>query len=214
MHVWTHFVDLLRESMFAYAQMTHGNLAFGIMAVTLLARLAIVPLTLRLARRVAAHQAVMRRVQPELESLRRRFAHDPRRLAEETERLLTRHGASLVPLSGCLGALAQTPLLLGLFAAVRQCAALGGSFMWIRDISKPDIALAVLVAALTGASMAAGPQPDSIAPTRVMMVALPAVFTAIALWQLAAGVGLYWGVSSAVGVAQGLILRHMTRNTA
>jgi YidC/Oxa1 family membrane protein insertase len=183
------------------------------MAVTLLARLAIFPLTLRLARGAAAHQAVMRRVQPELESLRRQYAGDPRRLAQETQRLLARHGTSLIPLAGCLGALAQAPILLGLFAAVRRCAALGGSFMWIRDISKPDIALALLVAALTSASMAAGPQPDSVAQNRVVMVALPAVFTAIALWQLAAGVGLYWGVSSAVGLAQGLVLRHTTRST-
>ena len=39
------------------------------------------------------------------------------------------------------------------------------------------------------------------------MMAMPAVFTVIALWQMASGVGLYWGVSSLVGVAQGLIVR-------
>ena len=207
MTLWTELVDLLRESMFAYAQLTNGNLAFGIMAVTLLARLAILPLTLRLARGAAAHQAMVQRIQPELESVRLTFKNNPRRLAEETQRVFARHGVSMVPLSGCMGAIAQTPLLLGLFSAVRQCAALGGRFMWIRDISKPDVALALLVAALTAASMAAGPQPDAVSQNRVLMIALPAALTLIALWQMAAGLGLYWGVSSAVSIAQGLILR-------
>ena len=34
MGLWTQFVDVLREAMFAYAHATNGNLALGIMAVT------------------------------------------------------------------------------------------------------------------------------------------------------------------------------------
>ena len=101
----------------------------------------------------------------------------------------------------------QAPILLALYNAVRKCAEAGGRFLWIRDLSKPDVALAVLVGAVTAASMATGPQPDAPAQQRLLMLALPAVFTVIALWQMAAGVGLYWGVSSLVGVAQGLIVR-------
>ena len=103
--------------------------------------------------------------------------------------------------------LLQTPVFLALFDAVRQCAAVGGRFLWIRDISKPDIALALLVATLTAASMAAGPQPDVPSQQRQLLLVMPALFTVIALWQMAAGIGLYWGVSSVVSVAQGVIVR-------
>ena len=53
MGLWSDIVDVLREAIFAYAQISNGNLACGIMAVTFLARLALLPLTLRLARPIS-----------------------------------------------------------------------------------------------------------------------------------------------------------------
>jgi YidC/Oxa1 family membrane protein insertase len=179
------------------------------MVVTFLARLALFPLTLRLARGAAIQQEAMRRLKPELDAIRARFKDDPARLAQETQRILTREGVSILPAAGCLGVLLQTPVLLALYNAVSQSAAVGGRFLWIRDISKPDIGLAVLVAFVTAASMATGPQPDVPAQQRMLMLAMPAALTLIALWHMASGVGLYWGVSSVVGVAQGLVVRRM-----
>jgi len=207
MEMWSQVVYVLREAIFAYAQVTHGNLAYGIMAVTFLARVALFPLTLRLARGAALQQEAMSRLRPELDALRTACKDDPTRLARETQRVLAREGVSMIPTAGCAGALLQTPVLLALYNAVSECAAFGGRFLWIRDISKPDVALAGVVAAVTAASMAAGPQPDAPAQQRMLMLMMPAVFTAVALWHLASGVGLYWGVSSMVGVAQGLVVR-------
>ena len=207
MAMWSELVDLIREAIFAYAQMTHGNLAYGIMAITFLARLALLPLTLRLARSAAIQQETMHRLKPELDAAHARFKDDPAGLARETQRILAREGVSMIPAAGCLGIIMQTPVLLALYDAVRQCAAAGGRFLWIRDISKPDAWLAMVVAAVTAGSMAAGPQPDGPAQQRMIMLVMPALFTLIALWQMASGVGLYWGVSSLVGVAQGVIVR-------
>ena len=150
----------------------------------------------------------MRRLKPELDAARAAFRDDPARLANETQRIFAREGLSMIPAAGCLGIIMQTPVLLALYNAVRESTTLGGRFLWIRDISRPDTALAMVVAAITAASMAAGPQPDGPAQQRMVMLALPAVFTLVALWQMASGVGLYWGVSSLVSVAQGLIVRH------
>ena len=207
MLLWSHTVDILRESMFAYAQMSNGNIAYGIMAVTFLARLALFPLTLRLAKSAALRQEVMRRVAPQLEAVRTEFKNDPVRLAEATRRILAREGVSMIPAGGCVGVLLQSPVLLALFDAVRQSAAIGGRFLWMRDIARPDIALAVLVAGVTFVSMAAGPQPDVPAQQRQLLMVMPALLTFVALWHMAAGVGLYWGISSVVGVAQGFMVR-------
>ena len=207
MLLWSHVVEVIREAMFAYAQISNGNVAYGIMAVTFLARLALLPLTVKLARAAAVQQEAMRRVAPELETVRARFKTDPVRLAEETRRIFAREGVSMIPRAGCIGMLLQAPVFLALFDAVRQCAAAGGRFLWIRDISRPDVALAVLVAAITAASLAAGPQPDVPAQQRQLLLIMPALFTLLALWQMAAGVGLYWGISSLVGIAQGVIVR-------
>ena len=54
MLLWSHTVDVIREAMFAYAQISNGNVAYGIMAVTFLARLALLPLTIKLATAAAA----------------------------------------------------------------------------------------------------------------------------------------------------------------
>jgi YidC/Oxa1 family membrane protein insertase len=207
MPLWNQIVEVLREAIFAYAQLGRGNVACGIMAVTLLARLALFLLTLRLARSAAVQQDAMRRVAPDLKAARARFKDDPVRLAAETRRILAREGVSMFPAVGCAGALFQVPVLLALFDGVRQAAAFGGRFLWIRDISKPDVVLGMLVGAVTAAGMIAGPQPDTPAQNRLLLVVIPALLTVVALWKMAAGVGLYWGVSSAVGVAQGLIVR-------
>src|SRR5262245_12687280 len=115
MAIWTEVVDVLREAMFAYAQMSHGNLAHGIMAVTFLARLALLPLTLRLARGAAIQQKAMHRLRPELDAVRARFKDDPPALARETQRILSREGVSMIPAAGCAGMLLQTPVLLALY---------------------------------------------------------------------------------------------------
>ena len=108
----------------------------------------------------------------------------------------------MVP-GGFVGGLLQMPVLLALFAAVRRSATVGGRFLWVSDISRPDAVVAIGAAALSAVSMAAVPQSEAPTQTRLLMFAIPMVFTAVALWQMAAGVGLYWGVSSAVGWHRG-----------
>jgi YidC/Oxa1 family membrane protein insertase len=204
MTIWHEAVEILREAMFAYAHATNGNLATGILTVTLLARLALFPLMLRLGRASVRHQERVRSIQPELDAIKLRWKSNPQRLAEETRAAFAREGIPMVPLAGLLGGLAPAPVLLALYSAVRQCAAVGGRFIWIADISRPDRVLAVVVTAVAGLAAWVVPQPEG--QSRTLMTLLPALITMIVLWKMAAGVGLYWGVSSAVGAAQTLLV--------
>jgi YidC/Oxa1 family membrane protein insertase len=203
MTMWTEVVEILREAMFAYAHATNGNLAAGILTVTFLARLALFPLMLRLSRAAADHQRRLRTIQPELDALKARFKTNPRRMAEETRAVFAREGIPMLPLAGVIGALAPAPVLLALYSAVRQCAAVGGRFLWIADISRPDRLLTMIVAAIGVAAAALAPAPAG--QSRTLMTLLPAVITMVVLSKMAAGVGLYWGLSSAVGAAQTLL---------
>src|SRR5262245_62111908 len=101
MWLWNESIDVLRESMLAYAQVCNGNLGYGILIVTFLVRLALLPLGLRLAKIARAHQRAMEKIQPELDALKRTFERNPRRLAEETRRVMAREGVS--PLSAAGG---------------------------------------------------------------------------------------------------------------
>jgi YidC/Oxa1 family membrane protein insertase len=212
MLLWGQAIEILRESIFAYAQACHGNLGAGILAVTFLARLALLPLGIRLARAAAEQQRAMARLQPALEALREAHKQDSKRLAEETNRLFAREGVSPFSPGGCLGPLIQIPVFVALYSAVRQAAAFGGRFLWIRDLAKPDWPIAIaatsltLLAALTGA---AAPS-----QSRSLMLTITAAVTLAALWKAAAGIGLYWAMSSLFGAAQGwAVQRAGTRTT-
>jgi len=78
MAYWEQVVAVLREAIFAYTLTGHGrNIGAGIAIVTLLARLALLPLAVKLARAMAAHQAAVQRIRPELDAIRTRFKSDP-----------------------------------------------------------------------------------------------------------------------------------------
>ncbi len=205
MTLWTELVQLLQAGIFAFAQAFGGNVGTGIVCVSLLIRLAMLPLTMYIARKSLAHRRLIERLRPDIDRLRKRYRRKPERLAEETRKLFDRHGTSAVDGAGCLGGLAQAPLLLALFSAVRDSATRGGRFLWIADIARPDLLLTGLVAGLTAVVTMVQPQlPEQ---GRWFVVALPASLTVIFLARMAAGVGLYWGATSAVGVLQAMLLR-------
>jgi YidC/Oxa1 family membrane protein insertase len=211
MLIWDQTIEILRESIFAYAQVCHGNLGYGILVVTFLARLALLPLGIRLATAAQAHQRAMQRIRAELESLRITYKDNARRLAEETQRVMRREGVSPFSLGGCLGALAQVPILVALYSAVRQAATVGGRFWWIRNLAKPDWLLAVVATAFTVAATPAGfAGPSS---NRSPLLFIMAAVTLMALSKMAAGVGLYWSLSSLFGAAQAFVTQR-TAQTA
>jgi YidC/Oxa1 family membrane protein insertase len=205
MAFWEQLVGILREAIFAYTLTGHGNVGTGIAIVTLLARLALLPLAIRLGRTAAAHQAAVQRIQPELDVIRARFKNDPGRVAEETRRVFQREGISILPGSSLLGTLVQIPIMVALYSAVRQAAAVGSRFFWIADIGRPDRVLTLFVTAIGAAAAALGTPPST--QHRLITIVLPAAITFFALSRMAAGVGIYWGVSSAVGIVQTLAVR-------
>jgi YidC/Oxa1 family membrane protein insertase len=210
MLLWGQAIEILRESIFAYAQACHGNLGAGILAVTFLARLALLPLGIRLARAAADQQRAMARLQPALEALREAHKQDSKRLAEETKRLFAREGVSPFSPGGCLGALIQIPVFVALYSAVRQAAAFGGRFLWIRDLAKPDWPMAIAATILTVLATATGAAAPS--QSRALMLGITAAVTIAALWKLSSGVALYWGLSSLFGAAQGWAVQRGQRS--
>jgi len=212
MWLWNESIEVLRESMLAYAQVCNGNLGYGILIVTVLARLALLPLGLRLARVAQAHQRATQKIQPELDALRQRYQRNPKRLAEETRRVMARGGISPISAGGCIGAMVQIPIFIALYSAVRQAAALGGRFLWIRDLSRPDIIVAVFATLFTVAATASGSSGP--APSRSIILLISAVVTAVALSKMAAGIGLYWGLSSLFGAVQGFVVQRRAGSAA
>ena len=211
--MWAGFVELLRAGIFAAAHVCGGSLGGGILLVSAGVRLALLPLTLRLARNARAQRANLATLQPEIEALQRRFANDPGRLLRETRALHANHGIRLLTPSGLLGMAIQFPVLGGLFAAVRTGLGAKVRFLWIGDLARPDGALLLIATALTAWGISSAPNPPGQTTNQTPMLVVGVLLTATFLWTASSAVALSAGAGSLVTVLQNWLLSRDGRRT-
>ncbi len=204
---WSDLIEMLRALIFGIAHVTNGSIGVAVILVTLAIRLALLPLTLRLARRALARQRRMAELKPELERLQRRYAKDPAAQMRETAAFYRNRGMSQVDSAGLLGALAQAPVFAALYSALRKGLGAGVRFLWIGDTSLPSLGLTLFMGGMAAASLAAAPaaEPGKTAPLFTLVLA--AGFTVWFLSSSSALFALSAGAGSAVQAFQGLLLR-------
>ena len=203
--LWSLFVGSLQSVLFVLAHMYGGNIGLAIVTLSFAVRLALLPLTLHLAHRSQQQQMRLKEIQPELDRLKKRYRNDPGKLSQKTMELYKEHDVKPLDGAGLLGNLLQLPVFAGLFSAIRQGIGNGGRFLWIADISQPDIVLALIIAALTFITSALAPNIQQ--QGRIWSMILPTILTLVLVWRLSAGLGLYWAASSLSGILQTAILR-------
>lgn len=205
MELWNDAVALLARGLVDLSVAFGGNLGLAIVGGSLLVRLSLMPWTLRIARAAQRQRERLKLLEPELEALRKRHAGDSRTLSEETLALYSRHGIKLFDPRMWASTLVQLPLMAALSSAIQRGLEVGGRFLWIKDLARPDALIAFAVAALAG--VAAALAPGAAKDARWVAILLPAVLSLVFAWKISAGLGLYWAVSSGVGVAQAALLR-------
>jgi YidC/Oxa1 family membrane protein insertase len=204
---WSSFVELLRVALFALAHVCGGSLGGGILVLSFIVRLALLPLTLRLSIRAREYQVVLQGLKPQLDALRARYGADPARLARETRDLYSANGIGMAPKGTLVGLLVQMPIGAGVYQMIASIAKRAVRFLWVHDLSRPDALVAAIAAGLAGAAVMAGPP----SPTSRLTAGLAAASTFLIAWRLSAGVGLYWVASNVVGVVQSMLLRRVAR---
>lgn len=204
--MWDAFVELLRAAIVGTAHLCGGSLGAGILFVSAGVRLALLPLTLRLARQAREQQARIAAIKPQLEALQRRYAREPRRLMLETRALYDANGIRLLSSGSLLGLAVQIPLLSGLFAAVRTGLGSRVRFLWVADLARPEGLLALAVTALTAWSVASAPSQNAPAGTLPVMIGVTVIGTAVLLFTASSAVALSVGAGSAVSILQNWIL--------
>jgi YidC/Oxa1 family membrane protein insertase len=203
--MWSTFVDGIGGWLVQMASWLDGSYGLAVIVMALAVRLILLPLTLRAAEQGWLRQRKLEALKPQIESLRRRHARDPSTQAAALQALYREHGLTAGLGSGLLTTLVQAPLGMGIYAAIRRGAAGAGSFLWIPRLVRPDLGLALLVAALSLAAATLNPVlPEQ---ARLAMQWLPALLAFLMVWHLAAGLGLYWLGSSSATVLQALLLR-------
>jgi len=198
--------NLLAAALVYLVQLFGGSLGYAIVALSLGIRVALLPLTIRLARRSLRSQQMARALQPEIEILKRRFAKTPERLFEEMGKLYRKHDYRPFDLPVLAGSFVQLPIFAMLYGTIRNALTANSRFLWIRNLAAPDFLLTLAILCLTGMSAYWMPTASENARTAMMVVQL--LVTSLIVWKLAAGLGLYWASSNLVGLFQTLWIRY------
>jgi YidC/Oxa1 family membrane protein insertase len=109
--LWSAFVGIFEQLILFFSTLT-GSVGFGIIIFTILARIAILPLTLKALR----SSRRMQEIQPQIKELQRKYGKEPQKLQEETMKLYREY--KINPVGGCLPLLLQLPIFIGVYQAV------------------------------------------------------------------------------------------------
>lgn len=139
----TYLVNPLAFSIHGLANLFGGSFGLGIIVVTLIIRLLLMPLMLKQYQSQRNMKIKMEAMKPELDVIQKKLKEtkDPtaqRELQQEMMGLYKKHNFN--PLSmGCLPLLIQMPILMGFFYAIRGSAEIAShSFLWF-SLGQPDI---------------------------------------------------------------------------
>ena len=144
------------------------------------------------------------------QEIQKRYANDREKMNEEMQKLYAETGFN--PMSGCLPMLIQFPIIMGLFALLRNpmkympsgstmIFANHESFLWIKDLAQPDMWILPIVAGLAtffafSMNNAMTMQPGASAGQNKAMNAIMKYFFPLSILWLArsypAGLAIYW----------------------
>lgn len=199
-----------------------GNVGFAIILLTLLVRSLLFPINRRQQVSMAVYQQQVKELEPEIKRLKEKYKADPRKLNQKQFELMKKNGVS-VPFGGCLTALVQMPIFLGLFASLRGSILLRHQpfLAWIRDLSRPDelmsfertqilfftvdaLNLLPIIMIITWIwHQRSMPKPnDPQQQTMMKVMSFMMIFFGIFLYNYASGLALYMITSSSLGIVE------------
>ena len=174
-----------------------GNFGVSIIIVTILIKIMLLPLTLKQDKSMRE----MKKLQPEIEKIKEKYANDKQMLNIKTMELYKEHKVN--PLGGCLPLLLQLPILFALFGVLRNgIIPKDSSFLWLK-LSVPDqfYILPVLNGAVSFLQQKLMGSADSNPQMKNMMYVFPIMMIMFSL-KMPSGLQLYWLTSSILAVVQ------------
>ena len=205
MELWTIWTHALEAGIGLIVAQLGLSEALAIIVLTLIARAAMMPVSLASAYRMQINKQAVARLKPKLEALRERLKADPAELARQTMALYRDNGVRFVDKLSLLNIGSQSVFGLGIFQALNRMS-FHSKFLWIAHLAKPDLWLTLLVGALMLLGMAL--MPGALHETNMLlMLAVAVLVSVVAIAALPSALGLYWATSNAMTVLQTLLLR-------
>jgi YidC/Oxa1 family membrane protein insertase len=168
-------------------------------------------------------------VQPKMKEIQRKYANDRDEMNKQMQALYKEENFN--PMRGCLPMLIQMPILFGLFMLLRRPTvylpasqvdnmifAVHESFLWVKDISQPDLWILPILAGITTfisssiiqTQNSATGDNSSANQMAGMMKMMKYFFPVMIVWMgrtFPAGLALYWFIGNICTVVQSQILR-------
>ncbi|WP_312091591.1 YidC/Oxa1 family membrane protein insertase [Aminipila sp.] len=158
--------------------------------------------------------SVMADIQPKIQALQKKYANDKETLNIKMMELYKEEKFN--PMGGCLPMLIQMPIIFGLFALLRNpmayissdsmLLAIHESFLWVMDLSQPDLWILPIAAGVTTfisfnqTQSQQGSVNNQMAPMMNMMKYL---FPVMIVWMgrsFPAGLTIYWFIGTLVQI--------------
>lgn len=180
-----------------------GNYGISLIILTAIVKLVLYPLYVKQIKSTAN----MAELQPKMQEIQTKYADDQAKQQEELQKLYSENGYN--PMGGCLPMLIQFPIIMGLFALLRNpmqymgddtmLVAIHESFLWIHDLAQPDtwiLPVAAAVATYFSFSMNSAMSPEAMGQQGKSMQYIMKYFFPISILFLAraypAGLAIYW----------------------
>ena len=149
----------------------------------------------------------MMRIQPKVETLKKRYAHlkinDPKRTEMNSEMMQLYKDEGVNMYGGCLPMLPQIPLFFAYFRVLQYTVELRQAhWFWLKDLSTPDPLhiLPILIIITMFLTQYITPSPGMDHAQRRMMAFMMPVFMGFILFNYASGLALYWGTSNLINL--------------
>ncbi len=202
------FMAPLNHLVFALMKWTYAlvpNYGVVIILVSVLIKLIFYPLSRSSLRSMQA----MKKVQPELEALKKKYKGDAKKMNQAQMELFRKHKVN--PMGGCLPILVQMPIFFALYNVLVESVELRRApFVgWISDLSAPDTlfqigtfpvhVLPLIMAVTQLAQPTMGASSD---PRQQMMKYVMPIFLLVIFYGLPSGLVLYWTVNNVMTAIQ------------
>ena len=174
-----------------------ANYGVAIILMTIVIKILLYPLTVKQIKSMNA----MQDLQPKMKELQEKFKDKPEKLQQEMAALYKNSGVN--PLAGCLPLLAQMPILMGIFFAIRDYSYIGDpTFFWLSNLSVADhIYVLPILSAVTTYIQQKQTMNDDNPQTKMMMYFMP-IFIGYISINFPSGLVLYWVVSNIAQIIQ------------
>ena len=183
-----------------------GNYGIALIILTILVKLVLYPLYAKQIKTTSSMQDISEKTQ----EIQKKYANDQTRMNEEIQKMYKETGFN--PASGCLPMLIQFPIIMGLFALLRnpmQYMPAGStmifanheSFLWIKDLAQPDMWILPILAGVatyfsfSQNSAMTGQVGPTAGQTKAMNAMMKYIFPLSILWlarSYPAGLAIYW----------------------